>query len=135
MGPSRYVNWADGVPRGSQPSYRPQPTFVGSGRAAGGAAEGAVSPAARRAATLHDIARGAPAPAAARAQGGDAALADALRAQMAARQDMDSDDDPELARVIALLMQNVQMGEGGDGGRGDDDDDPFAAGARRGARR
>ena len=141
MGPSRYVNWADGVPRGSQPSYRPQPTFVGSGRAAGGAAEGAagggasapaamspavMSPAARRAATLHDIARGAPAPAAARAQGGDAALADALRASMAARQDMDSDDDPELARALAASME---MGEGGDGGMVDDDDDPFAAGA------
>ena len=142
MGPSRYVNWADGVPRGSQPSYRPQPTFVGSGRAAGGAAEGAagggasapaaVSPAARRAATLHDIARGAPAPAAARAQGGDAALADALRASMAARHGMDSNDDPELARVLALSME---MGEGGDGGMVDDDDDPNAAGARRGARR
>jgi len=134
MGPSRYVNWADGVPRGNQPLYRPQPTFVGSGRAAGGAAGGgasapaAMSPAARRAATLHDIARGAPAPAAARAQGGDAALADALRASMAARQDMDSDDDPELARVLALSME---MGEGGDGGMVDDDDDPFAAGAPR----
>ena len=43
MGPSRYVNWADGEPRGSQPSYRPQPTFVGAGRAAGG---GASAPAA-----------------------------------------------------------------------------------------
>lgn len=136
MGPSRYVNWADGEPRGSQPSYRPQPTFVGSGRAAGGAAEGAAgggasapaddSPAARRAAALLEIARGAPAPAAARAQGGDAALEDALRASMAARPDMDSDDDPDLARAIA---ESMQMGQGGDGGMVDDDDDPNAAGA------